>query len=418
MREIMFKQNDTVSENQLKKLLEKTRENLMNTSLFNFVTITTDTLPNRRIDVTVDLIERWYIWPLPFFELKERNFNTWWQEKDFSKADYGLYVAWENFRGRKETLKLMLRFGYNNTFGMSYKIPYINKAKTLGMGMSAGIAGNHEVPYLTKNSKQLFYKDENKFVQEDIFGTFNLTLRKGYYVSHTFQLNYDNYSFSDTLLKLNPYFASQKNLEYFTFYYQYKCDHRDFKAYPLKGYYFDVELSKTGFGILKNEKINLSSIHTSVRKYWNLSKRWYYACGINAKVSTLDYQPYFWERALGYGNDYVRSYEYYVIDGQAFGVLKSNVKFELVPTKVKTFNFIPAKKFNKLFYAVYLNGILDMGYVYDWRKAPLASISNQPLIGGGFGIDFVTYYDKVFRVEWTVNKMGENGIFLNFVSPI
>ena len=171
MREIMFKQNDTVSENQLKKLLEKTRENLMNTSLFNFVTITTDTLPNRKIDIGVDFIERWYIWPLPFFELKDRNFNTWWKEKDFSKADYGLYVAWENFRGRKETLKLMLRFGYNNTFGMSYKIPYINKAKTLGTGMSIGVVGNHEVPYVTENSKQLFYKDENNIVQEDLFGT-------------------------------------------------------------------------------------------------------------------------------------------------------------------------------------------------------------------------------------------------------
>jgi hypothetical protein len=418
MRELLFKENDTVSENTMTETFEQSRKNLLNTSLFNFVTITTDTLPNKRVDVTIDMTERWYVWPMPFFELKDRNFNVWWKDKDFSKVDYGLYLTWENFRGRKESLKMLIRLGYNETFGMAYKVPYINRAKTLGFGITGGFGGNHEVPYITEDSKQLFYKDKEKYVQRNIYGTFGFTLRKGYYVLHTFQLNYNNNKFSDTLFSLNSEFAPGKYLQFFTFYYQFKCDHRDIKNYPLTGYYFDVELSKSGFGILNDETVHYDFIHTSGRKFWKLSDRWYYACGINAKAVAQSYQPYFIQRSLGYGNDIVRSYEYYVIDGQSFGLFKSNIKFELLPTKVKTFKFIPAKKFNKLFFAFYLNGIFDVGYVYDSGKFPNSSMKNQVLFGTGLGLDFVTYYDKVLRIEWTVNHKGENGIFLNFVAPI
>jgi len=124
------------------------------------------------------------------------------------------------------------------------------------------------------------------------------------------------------------------------------------------------------------------------------------------------------ERGLGYGNDYVRSYEYYVVSGQSFALLKTNLKFELVPTKVKKFNFIPAKKFNKLYYSIYLNLLGDAAYVFDKHAMPDNKLSNTALMGTGLGLDFVTYYDKVFRFEYSINKMGECGFFIHFVSPI
>lgn len=418
MRELLFSENDTVREEKLPEILEQSRKNILNTSLFNFVTITADTLAGRRISISVDMAERWYLWPMPFFELKDRNFNVWWQDKDFSKADYGLYLDWENFRGRKETLKMMLRFGYDQVYGLAYKIPYVNKAKTIGIGISGGFGGNHEVPYMSDSCKQVFFKDKEDYVQKNIFGTFSAALRKGFYVQHTFQLNYNDYNFADTLFALNPELAPEKHIQYLTFYYQFKCDHRDYKSYPLNGYYFDVELSKNGFGILKDESVHQDFLHASARKFWQLGKRWYYACGINAKIVAQASQPYFMMRALGYGNDIVRSYEYYVIDGQSFGILKSNLKFALIPNRVKTFKFIPAKKFNKLFYAFYLNAIFDAGYVHSGNGGSKSYLADRMLFGTGLGLDFVTYYDKVLRVEWTVNHLGESGIFLNFVAPI
>ena len=40
------------------------------------------------------------------------------------------------------------------------------------------------------------------------------------------------------------------------------------------------------------------------------------------------------------------------------------------------------------------------------------------MVGYGVGLDFVTYYDKVIRVEFSTNKLNEFGFFLHFVQPI
>ena len=292
-RELLFHEGDTIKGNNLLKIIEQSRQNLLNTSLFNFVTIDTLSVSPGKINVTIDLIERWYIWPMPFFQLADRNFNVWWKTRDLSKADYGLYLTWDNFRGRKESLTLMLRMGYDQTYGLSYKIPYINKSKTLGLGVSGGFSGNHEVPYMTDANKQVFFKNKESYVQQNIFGTFNITYRRNIFNVHTFQINYNDYLFSDTLLKLNSDYVSQDHIQYFTFYYLFKSDHRDLKAYPLKGYYFEMEAEKLGFNILKREKIDMAFIHTSIRKYWNLYSRWYFAGSINTKISPNSYQPYF-----------------------------------------------------------------------------------------------------------------------------
>jgi hypothetical protein len=39
------------------------------------------------------------------------------------------------------------------------------------------------------------------------------------------------------------------------------------------------------------------------------------------------------------------------------------------------------------------------------------------LWGRGFSIDYVTYYDKMLRIEFSVNELGEKGVFLHFSNP-
>jgi len=147
LRELLFKENDTIAATKLTGLIEQTKKNLLNTSLFNFANIDTSLIVgSNRINITIEVAERWYIWPSPFFQLVDRNFNVWWETKDLSKADYGLYLDWENFRGRKENLSFLVRFGYDESFGIAYKIPYLNKKKTIGAGFIISFSGNHEIP--------------------------------------------------------------------------------------------------------------------------------------------------------------------------------------------------------------------------------------------------------------------------------
>jgi hypothetical protein len=60
----------------------------------------------------------------------------------------------------------------------------------------------------------------------------------------------------------------------------------------------------------------------------------------------------------------------------------------------------------------------DAAYVRDRQFGDTSPLSNRYLHGMGAGIDYVTYYDLVFRVEYSWNREGEHGLFLHFTAPI
>ncbi len=91
-RELLIHENDTLEQIVFEKAAERTRENLMNTNLFNFVTISRQLVATNRIVVVIDLKERWYIMPIPIFELVDRNFNEWVKSGDWTRVNYGFYL--------------------------------------------------------------------------------------------------------------------------------------------------------------------------------------------------------------------------------------------------------------------------------------------------------------------------------------
>ena len=144
-REMPFLLNDTIKKEDLNVKLERTKSNLFNTSLFNFVTVEPVYFDETNISIYITVEERWYWWPIPIFDIEETNFNTWWIDKDFDKVNYGLFLAKENFRGRKETLMLLFQAGYTEKAGFKYVIPYINKRKTNGLSLKFTYGRNHEI---------------------------------------------------------------------------------------------------------------------------------------------------------------------------------------------------------------------------------------------------------------------------------
>ena len=88
---------DTIEFN---KLSEEAVRNITNTALTNFVEITYDKVDSNSIAVNIKVLERWYIWPNLIFELKETNFNSWWENKDFERINYGFSIDDLNFRGK------------------------------------------------------------------------------------------------------------------------------------------------------------------------------------------------------------------------------------------------------------------------------------------------------------------------------
>jgi hypothetical protein len=44
-------------------------------------------------------------------------------------------------------------------------------------------------------------------------------------------------------------------------------------------------------------------------------------------------------------------------------------------------------------------------------------LADRPLLGTGLGLDLVTSYDQVLRLEAAVNHLGETGLYLHFSQP-
>ena len=157
LREILIQENQSFSLEELKISISESKKNLTNTNLFNFITIDYSIIIDD-ITLKIEVVERWYVWPYPIFEVSERNFNTWWQDfkssdyKDFSRLNYGVFVNIENFRGLNELLMIKLRRGFKEHYLLSYSNLFFNNTKTLGL--------NSQVELFRR--KKTYYKTENK----------------------------------------------------------------------------------------------------------------------------------------------------------------------------------------------------------------------------------------------------------------
>ncbi|MBL0052395.1 MAG: hypothetical protein IPP29_13235 [Bacteroidetes bacterium] len=103
------------------------------------------------------------------YSKEDRNINEWWQTKDFSRVNYGMYLLHENFRGRKENLQINARFGYSLKLGLTYNVPYIDKAKTQGLAFSAGTQRYRETAYALAGNQLKFYTNSQSVVRRETY---------------------------------------------------------------------------------------------------------------------------------------------------------------------------------------------------------------------------------------------------------
>ncbi|GAB4376272.1 MAG: hypothetical protein Kow0075_03250 [Salibacteraceae bacterium] len=424
-REVPFSVGDSISAEDFQTLSAEIVRNLTNTSLFNFVEVEFIQNLSQQVVCLIKVDERWYIWPGIIFSLAETNIHTWWQNKDPERINFGFYLQDFNFRGRREKLQLNFQYGWKRKVGLNYQIPGLNRKRTLGGGLEIYYANNREINHRMAYEPDSVFNTRDflkarHFIQEEFIVNSKLEYRPRFLSTHRFIAGVHTVSVDDTVVIANPDYLprGKTRSQYIFLSYGYKLEKRDNRAYPLHGYLIDASLDQTGLGLLRQNDVVLTELLATVNSHHQLADRWYFGHGIKTKTTLYGSPPYYFQRGLGYGNNYVRGYELFVIDGQHYFLYRSNVKYALVKKHIIDFNLPVFKKFDKLHYSAYLNMFGDAGYVADRINAATNPLANQLIYSVGLSLDVVTYYDLVVRFEGSVNKEGKPAFFINFQNPI
>ncbi len=414
MREMTFSEGDTLYWSNLSAGMEQSQNNIMNTGLFNSVKLEPIQVSNEEVIVLISMQERWYLYPLPVLEIAQTNFNTWWQTKELRWLNYGAYITHNNVRGMNEKLAILLRFGYTKRFSASYTLPNLNRKQTLGLSLSAGYFENNEIVYNTFDNERAFFNDSQEKARRYYHYNVGLTYRENIFTRHTLQLGLFDARVNDSIPDLQPdYFpGGVARTQFLRAGYTIDYDTRDYKRYPLNGLLLFASAQQDGLGLVNKENLSLFTTTASYRHHHKIGDRTYIAHALTGKVN-WDTPPYYLQQGLGYGN-FVRGFELYVIDGTHFALFASNFKVEILKPKAITLPLIPSEKFSKTFVAIYGNVFFDAGYVHGPQFENQNSLVNEYLYSAGVGLDLVTYYDKVARVEGSLNSLGEIGIYVHF----
>ncbi|MCU4163378.1 BamA/TamA family outer membrane protein [Carboxylicivirga caseinilyticus] len=412
LNELEFETGDTLWINQIGQLITRSRDNLLNTSLFNFVTITYSKQLDESVVFHIKVDERWYWWVFPIFEHTDRNLSSFLESGDWSRMNYGIYLKRDNFRGRKELLKFRVKIGFSTQVSLRFDSPEYKRKS--GWGAEVNAKAFTKVPFATIDNRPMFVMVNNEMSQFYYKSAVNYSLRSDLYQRHRLELTYEGFDVSDSVTQINPNYLTpgDSKMDYLSISYQYRFDKRDSKVYPLGGTSLNLSLTKNGLGILTDE-LNDLNLHLQFQQYAQLGRRWHWGGVAEGRVGTSDHLPYALFQGLGY-KSFMNGYELYVLDGVRNAMVQNKILFTLMEPKVKTIGFMPLTQFAKIHYAFYVKAFFDTGYAWQKNPDPTNNMVNSWQYGYGLGIDFVTFYDKVFSFNYSINKLGYDGFFVHF----
>lgn len=418
-REIQFKKGDSLSIASLQNELEQARHQVYNTTLFNEVRFDLTVLDSANADMAIHVTERWYLYPIPQFQLVDRNFNEWWKtyHHSFNRVNYGIKFVHYNLSGRRDQLRIFLINGYSRNVLFNYSNPYSNKALNKGFSVSGGYSQTREVAFRTSYTDTLENYSDGQlkssvsgFVKQSWFVGGSYSIRKRFFSRQQLSAALTYLKVADSvIIKNSNYFKDSVRSKIFPdLVYTYQYTNVDNTSYSLKGTSWFLSLFKRGWGI--SSGLDMFQIEAGLNKYFPLGHNWYGSFYLNGKIKLPFDQAYINQRGLGYGENYLRGLEYYVIDGVATALLKTTVKKKIVSFNIP-FRLFP-KVFTRIPFTFYAKTYGDLGYVYN-KKAFDTRLNNRLLYSGGFGIDVLTLYDINLRFEYSFNQLGKNGLFLH-----
>lgn len=419
LRELDFGENDTIPLSMLPSRLAENELNILNTGLFTSAKITYKNWVGATNEVTllITVKEGWYIFPFPILEMADRNFNVWWDTYDHSlrRLNYGVRFYHTNLTGRKDQLKAVFQLGFTKKYELIYTLPYVNHSKTLGLNVNFLHTREKEIAYTTAGDELLFSRDsEHPLLRRFRLGA-GLQFRPRLDFTHRLRLTFhDNFVDEKVRSELNPdFFLGGLEQRYLTAAYQFEMDKRDIRPYPMHGFYLQATAERAGLFVSKN--MDAMNLDATWQQFFSFGKKWSAGYVLRGKSGLRrEKQPYYGSQALGYEPDFIRGYEYYVVDGLDFAYNKTLLRYQLLNRQVDWGPYMRLESFKLMPVKLYLVLHNELGYVNNPFYADGNPLANDLLWGTTLGVDLVLYYDKVFNFELSRNRLGEYGFYLHW----
>ncbi|MGE5683148.1 MAG: BamA/TamA family outer membrane protein [Bacillota bacterium] len=389
LRELTFKSGDVISQ----KDLDYNSERIFSLSLFTNLKLAAPTKdsPAKSSNVLIAVSESWYIWPIPFIDIKDNAIN---------KATYGLDILYKNFRGRNETLEAAFGFGYDPRISLVYNCPWLVKSQDIFLTAA--------IQYSNVENKSVFAERlyGSRFEQKMFSGSLTIGKRFNLFTSASLLAGYD---YIETPRYVPGVSASSGNIDrIFKTGVSSTYDSRNLKQFPDFGVFLNLSYVHLGFNI---NGINYSVLSGDFRHYMkiigDLSAKWRAASRITLGRNI----PFYDFSRLGYGekvrghfnelkegnNTYVGSFElkYPIIKEWDF-----SVKLPVVPKELTSYRI----------------GI----YPYIFADAGAAQLKGHQLSmndfysGYGAGVIFLFLPYNIFRIELALNEYKKKEFIFGF----
>jgi hypothetical protein len=363
------------------------------------------------MDIYADVKERWYFFPLPYLKPIDRNLNVWIKDYDLSldRVNYGMKFIGQNITGRNDRLNAWLINGYTQRAALRYYNPFSDNSLRHGWGFDFSYSRNRELNFDTKENKQVFFKDPSKFIREQFYLGGLYSYRKGSIVRHYLRVGVQGESVADTIVKLNPNYLGENRSKviYPELRYTYQYFDLNYIPYPTRGTSVEFDFLKRGIG----KNVNLTQFQLRFGKYFSLPNKFYFATNAEANLKLPFDQPFFNQSLLGYNDSYMRGLEYYVVDGVAGGFIRNTIGKEIASVRFNT--GLRSKTYGSIPFRFYLKGYGDVGYIYNKNNLLTNGLNNRAIYSGGIGLDIISIYDIVLRVEYSFNQKRESGLFVH-----
>lgn len=386
LRELTFTEGDTINF----ETADYNKERIYSLGLFNRVTLEPKT-ENELNVLKIIVEESWYIYPIPFVNIKER---------DWKKLSFGMSLVLKNFRGRNETLSAVAAFGYDPTFGLSYYNP--------------NIIGNEDISFLARMSysdisnKSLIAEQlaDGNFNQKVISG--NVEIGRRFFLFHKLALNL-GFSYIESPFYIDGINASNERIDrVFTLSTGYLYDTRDLVQFPKTGSFVNASYILKGLGI--NDVIyNVTRV--DLRTYHNIIDKLNYKMRFTSRFTSGDRIPYYDNSIIGL-EDKIRGFFNRKFEGNNSYLASAELYYPIIEEFHINLDFIPIipKQLLSYRFALYAQIFADAGAVQN-RNSAISINDFKSGYGAGLTVLILPYYTA--RIEYAINKFRKSEIILD-----